>query len=140
VTFSTFHLPRNLHHTVDLKDLMREEAGMGAAASAAQAKKLKSMLAAQHIANAERVGTGGEILNDRFKASGLKSDPSHRVASYLTEEELAKGRVFPISGYDGVRRTLVQILRGISMVGRESSSTSLIMMGRSLTRDLSMEV
>jgi hypothetical protein len=88
---------------------MREEAGMGAAASAAQAKKLKSMLAAQHIANAERVGTGGEILNDRFKASGLKSDPSHRVASYLTEEELAKGRVFPISGYDGVRRTLVQI-------------------------------
>jgi len=96
-----------------LKELVKEEAQRaaetGMAASAAQGEKLKSGLAARHVANAERVGTGGEILNDRFKGSGLKSDPTHRAASFLTEEELAKGRVFPITGNDGVRRTLLQV-------------------------------
>jgi RHS repeat-associated protein len=80
-----------------------------AASSAAQARRLKSDLAAQHVAGAERSGTGGELLNDATKASGLKSDPSHRMASYLTPEEIAKGTVTPILGGDGVRRTLVQV-------------------------------
>jgi RHS repeat-associated protein len=89
------------------------EAGLAeadtAASSAAQARSLKSDLAAQHIAGAERSGTGGEVLNDATVGSGLKSDPSHRVASYLTPEEIAKGTVTPIMGGDGVRRTLVQV-------------------------------
>jgi RHS repeat-associated protein len=96
-----------------LKDLIKEEAQRkatgGAAASAAQAQKLKSALAAQHVVDAERVGTGGKILNERVKGSGLKSDPTHRAPSYLTEGEIAEGTVTPIVGDDGVRRTLVQV-------------------------------
>ncbi len=79
------------------------------AANAAQAQKFKAELAAQHIKDATRVGTGGEVLNDRVKASGQKSDPSHRMASFLTEAELSKAVVTPIKGGDGVRRTLVQV-------------------------------
>src|SRR5262249_54991601 len=64
-------------------------------------EELKNSYAADEILGAPRIG------------SGLKSDVSHRVASYLSAEQLSQlseTRVFSIRGYDGVQRTLVQTL------------------------------
>lgn len=37
-----------------------------------------------------------------------KSDPTHQAASYLSQEQLAAGKTFNITGGDGVQRTLLQ--------------------------------
>lgn len=53
--------------------------------------------------NAERTGT-----------ALIKSDPTHRAASYLTEKQLAAGKTFPLQGGDGVQRTLLQTPGGFN--------------------------
>ncbi len=53
--------------------------------------------AIESILNADRVG------------SGLKDDVYHKAASYLSKEQLQKGRSFPLKGNDGVTRTLFQV-------------------------------
>jgi filamentous hemagglutinin len=54
--------------------------------------------AANQIVNADRIGT-----------AAAKSDPGHRAASFLTQEQLANGQTFIITGGDGVDRTLLQV-------------------------------
>ena len=61
-----------------------------------QYEKLKSQYAADEIYNADRIG------------SALKSDPSHRAASYLSKEQLASGRTYSFTGGDGKSYTLLQ--------------------------------
>jgi hypothetical protein len=85
-----------------------ENEPMGPGHNAAEADRLKSDLASQHIENADRKGSGS--LNDPDPGSGLKSDRDHRAAALISPEEIAKkGVVTPIKGKDGVRRTLVQV-------------------------------
>lgn len=67
------------------------------AENVANFEKLRSSYAAKEIVNAERTGTALS-----------KSDPGHRAASFLSEEQLATGRTFSIRGGDGVNRTLLQ--------------------------------
>lgn len=40
--------------------------------------------------------------------SALKDDPSHRAASYLSEEQLANGRTYSFTGGDNKSYTLLQ--------------------------------
>lgn len=61
-----------------------------------QYEKLKSSYAANEIVNADRVG------------SGLKSDPYHRAASFVPEEQLANGRTFEFTNGDGRKMTMLQ--------------------------------
>lgn len=61
-----------------------------------QFEKLKGDYASKEIINAERIG------------SGLKDDPLHRSASFLTEEQLAKGRVTSFTGGDGKSYSVLQ--------------------------------
>ena len=61
-----------------------------------QYEKLKSQYAANEIVNAERVG------------SGLKTDPYHRAASFISEEQLAQGRTFTFTNGDGRKMTMLQ--------------------------------
>ena len=61
-----------------------------------QYEKLKSQYAADEIYNAERVG------------SGLKDDPTHRAASYLSKDQLANGRTYSFTGGDNKSYTLLQ--------------------------------
>jgi hypothetical protein len=67
------------------------------ASSAMQGRLFKADLAAQHIQMADRVG------------HGLKADATHAMTTFLTREEFKEAVVTPIVGYDGVRRTLVQV-------------------------------
>jgi len=52
------------------------------------------------------------VVNKILKAdrigSGLKPDPTHRGASYLSREQLMEGKVFTLKGGDGVERKLLQ--------------------------------
>jgi hypothetical protein len=53
-------------------------------------------------------GVADKIIAYNRSGSGLKADPSHRAASFITKEQLKKGNVFTITGGDGVKRTLLQ--------------------------------
>ncbi|WP_081298759.1 VENN motif pre-toxin domain-containing protein, partial [Gilliamella sp. Bim3-2] len=53
-------------------------------------------------------GVADKIIAYNRSGSGLKADPSHRAASFITKEQLKKGKVFTITGGDGVKRTLLQ--------------------------------
>ncbi len=49
-----------------------------------------------------------QVLTYNRTGNGLKPDPSHRGASFLSKEQLEPGRVFTLVGGDGVKRTLLQ--------------------------------
>ncbi|NEG81149.1 filamentous hemagglutinin [Pantoea agglomerans] len=49
-----------------------------------------------------------KILEADRIGSGLKPDPTHRGASYLSREQLMDGKVFIIKGGDGIERKLLQ--------------------------------
>lgn len=49
-----------------------------------------------------------QIVDYNRLGSGLKPDPSHRAASFLSKEQLLKGKVFEIIGNDGVKHSLLQ--------------------------------
>lgn len=49
-----------------------------------------------------------KILEADRIGSGLKPDPTHRGASYLSREQLMSGKVFTIKGGDGIERRLLQ--------------------------------
>ena len=68
----------------------------GGADDVIQYEKLKSEYAAKEITNAERVG------------SGMKTDPHHRAASFVPEEQLAQGKTFPFTNGDGRKMTMLQ--------------------------------
>ncbi|AJK87218.1 MULTISPECIES: hypothetical protein [Lysinibacillus] len=71
--------------------------GASGAENVAKFEKLRAEYAAKESINAERIG------------SGLKEDNIHRAASFfLSEEQLASGKVFNIKGGDGINRTLLQ--------------------------------
>ncbi|SCB84606.1 Pre-toxin domain with VENN motif-containing protein [Gilliamella bombicola] len=53
-------------------------------------------------------GVADKIIAYNRSGSSLKADPSHRAASFITKEQLKKGKVFTITGGDGVKRTLLQ--------------------------------
>jgi RHS repeat-associated protein len=75
-----------------------------------QASRLRAELAAKHLANADRRGVGKDVIkNPMVPGSGLKADAQHRMASFLTENEMASATVTPIKGADGIPRTLVQV-------------------------------
>ncbi|EOI06924.1 hypothetical protein UAY_00266 [Enterococcus moraviensis ATCC BAA-383] len=61
-----------------------------------QFENLKGEYASKEIPNADRVG------------SGLKEDPGHRAASFITEEQLANGRVTSFTGGDGKSYSVLQ--------------------------------
>ncbi|MBF2564801.1 filamentous hemagglutinin, partial [Listeria seeligeri] len=61
-----------------------------------QFEKLKGEYASKEIPNADRIG------------SGLKDDPSHRAASFITEDQLAKGRVTSFTGSDNKSYSMLQ--------------------------------
>ena len=67
-----------------------------------QYEKLKSSYAANEVVNAERIG------------HALKSDPEHLAASFVTEEQLANGRVFSFRNGDGSAMTLLQTEGGMN--------------------------
>jgi hypothetical protein len=68
----------------------------------------------QILKSAPRQGWGkdageGVVLNDKRPGSGLKADETHKMASYLSEEQLNSAAEFNIIGGDKKLRTLVQV-------------------------------
>ncbi len=62
----------------------------------AQYERLKAQYAADEVFHADRIG------------SALKDDPLHRAASYLSQEQLARGRAYSFTGGDTRPYTLLQ--------------------------------
>ncbi|MCQ9209568.1 hypothetical protein [Granulicatella seriolae] len=67
-----------------------------------QFEKLKGEYASKEIPNADRIW------------SGLKDDPSHRAASFITEEQLAKGRIMSFTGSDNKSYSILQTSGGFN--------------------------
>ncbi len=82
-----------------IKDVVAEWGikGKNGADDIVQYEKLKSEYMADEVYNADRSG------------SGLKEDPSHRAASYLSKEQLAKGKTYGYRGGDGKYYKLLQV-------------------------------
>lgn len=49
------------------------------------------------------------VRAERTRTALMKDDKFHRAASYLSEDHIASGKVFNITGGDGVIRTLLQV-------------------------------
>lgn len=78
-----------------IKDV-RGNKGRSDAQNIVQYEKLKAQYAADEVFHADRIG------------SALKADPLHRAASYLSQEQLAQGRVYSLTGGDTKPYTLLQ--------------------------------
>ena len=83
-------------------DTAHEMVGSDSPHNAAQFERLRLQYAADEVLNAPRTG------------SGLKTDPQHRAASFLSREQLEAGKVFSYRGGDGVQRTLLQTPGGFN--------------------------
>ncbi|MFD2387264.1 hypothetical protein [Enterococcus rivorum] len=89
----------NVGKTQNPKSVKPNKKASGADTTAkdlSQFEKLKGEYASKEIPNADRIG------------SGLKDDPSHRAASFITEEQLAKGRVTSFTGSDNKSYSMLQ--------------------------------
>ena len=77
-----------------------------------QYKVINDPSGANNVVQFERLRAGYAadeiIVADRIGTALIKYDPSHRAASFLTQEQLAAGRAFTIRGGDGVHRVLLQ--------------------------------
>jgi filamentous hemagglutinin len=68
-----------------------------------QFERLRAGYAANEIFSASRTGT-----------ALIHADPSHRAASFLTQQQLAAGRAFTFRGGDGIYRVLLQTKGGLN--------------------------
>jgi len=50
-----------------------------------------------------------QIINADRTGSALKPDLYHRAPSHLSQEQLARGQTFNVTGGDGINRTLLQV-------------------------------
>ncbi len=71
-------------------------------------KRMVPRLGEEASAARGTAGAADRILEAERVGSGLKADPLHRAASFLSWEQLEAGKVFTIRGGDAVERTLLQ--------------------------------